>query len=142
VVRLEPRPRVSIMTVVRLERWVERWAGFLVAERVRLPLPFELLLAFDLRRASLRHLTFCRSILTLKDAALSPDPQENFLIYNQPFRTIALPTIGGRAHLSRRGPFALSPVQHPWGRLGQPSRVGDRGLAPQKSLLGSGVRWG
>ena len=136
MVRLEPRPRVSIMTVVRLERWVERWAGFLVAERVRLPL------AFDLRRASLRHLTFCRNILTLKDAALSPDPQENFLIYNQPFRTIALPTIGGRAHLSRRGPFALSPVQHPGGRLGPPSRVGDRGLAPQKSLLGSGVRWG
>jgi hypothetical protein len=79
------------MTVVRLERWVERWAGFLVAERVRLPLPFELLLAFDLRRASLRHLTFCRSVLTLKDAALSPDPQENFLIYSSNIRYYEAP---------------------------------------------------
>jgi hypothetical protein len=73
---LEPRPRVLIMMVVRLERW----AGFLVTERVRLPLPFDLLLPFDLRRASLRHLTFCKSILTLKDAALISDSQEDLLI--------------------------------------------------------------
>ena len=86
MVRLEPRPRVSIMTVVRLERCLERRTGFLVAERARLPLPFDLPLPidlplpFDLRRANLRHLPFCRSIDALKDAALISDSQETFLI--------------------------------------------------------------
>jgi hypothetical protein len=55
-------------------RCLERWAGFLAAERARLPLPF------DLRRANPRHLHFCRSIDALKDAALISDSQENFLI--------------------------------------------------------------
>ena len=83
VVRVEPRrPRVLILTVVRSECWItvvrlERWACFLAAERVRPPLPFDLLLPFHLRRASLPHPTFCRRILALKDAALVSDSQEN-----------------------------------------------------------------
>ena len=63
-----------MIRVVRLERW----ACFLAAERARPPLPFDLLVPFDLRRASLRHLTFCTSILTLQDAALISDAQEKF----------------------------------------------------------------
>src|SRR4028118_1090615 len=58
--------------VVRLERWV----CLLVAERVRPRLPLDPLLPFDLRRANLRHPTFCRSIYALNDAALVSDPQE------------------------------------------------------------------
>jgi hypothetical protein len=57
---------------------VERWAGFLVAERARLPLPVnlplpvdlplpaDLPLPFGLRRVNLRHLPICRSIHALK----------------------------------------------------------------------------
>ena len=71
MVGLERRPRVLIM-VDRLDRWIR----FLAAGRVCPPLPFDLLLPFDLRRASLRHLTFCRSILALKDAPLISDSQE------------------------------------------------------------------
>jgi hypothetical protein len=62
------------MMVVRLERCLERRTGFLVAERARLPLPFDLPLPidlplpFDLRRANLRHLTFCGSIQRSYDA--------------------------------------------------------------------------
>ena len=58
--------------VVRLERRV----CFLLAERARLPLPFDLPLPFGLRRANLRHLTFCGSIHTLRDATLIYDSQE------------------------------------------------------------------
>src|SRR5215212_2631210 len=74
------------MTVVRLVRCLERWAGFLAAERVRLPLPLDLPLPvdlplpFDLRRANLRHLPFCRSIDALKDAPLISGSQETFLL--------------------------------------------------------------
>jgi hypothetical protein len=50
---LGPRPCVSIIMVVRLERWM---CFFLVAERARLPLPLDPLLPFDLRRANLSHL--------------------------------------------------------------------------------------
>ncbi len=83
VVRVEPRrPRVLIVMVVRLECWIMvvrlgRWACSLAAERVRPPLPFDLLLPFHLRRASLPHPTFCGSVLALKDAALISDSQEN-----------------------------------------------------------------
>ena len=81
---VEPlRPRVLIVMVVRLECWItvvrlgRCWACFLAAERARPPLPFDLFLPFHLRRASLPHPTFCRSILALKDAALISDSQEN-----------------------------------------------------------------
>jgi hypothetical protein len=51
------RPRLfSIIMVLCLERR----AGFLVVERARLPLPFDPPLPFDLRRANLPHLPFCR----------------------------------------------------------------------------------
>ena len=81
---MEPRrPRVLIVMVVRLECWITvvrlgRLACSLAAERVLPPLPFDLFLPFHLRRASLRHLTFCRSIPALKDAALISDAQEKF----------------------------------------------------------------
>src|SRR5215212_2877237 len=71
VVRLGPRPRLFSIIMVLC---VERRTGFLVAERARLPLPFELPLPvdlplpFDLRRANLRHLTFCGSIQRSYDA--------------------------------------------------------------------------
>jgi hypothetical protein len=51
---------------------VECWAGFLVAERARLPLPVDLPLPadlplpFGLRRVNLRHLPICRSIHAVK----------------------------------------------------------------------------
>ena len=61
---------VSIITLVCLERWL----CFLVAERARLPLPFDLPLTFDLRlpfdlrRANVPHLIICRSIQRRYDA--------------------------------------------------------------------------
>jgi hypothetical protein len=56
------RPRrLLIVKVVRLERWTR----LLVAVRVRLPLPFDLLLPLDLRRASQYHPAFCASLWPL-----------------------------------------------------------------------------
>ena len=83
VVCVEPlRPRVLIVMAVRLECRITvvrlgLWACSLAAERVRPPLPFDLILPFHLRRASLPHPTFCGSILALKDAAPISDSQEN-----------------------------------------------------------------
>ena len=55
-----PRRRLIVM-VVRLERWTR----LLVAVPVRLPLPFDLLLPLDLRRAIWHHPAFCASLLPL-----------------------------------------------------------------------------
>ena len=83
----ESQPSFLIITIVRLVRCLERWAGFLAAERrvrpplpLDLPLPLDPPLPFDLRRANLRHLPFRRSIDALKDAPLISGSQETFLI--------------------------------------------------------------
>jgi hypothetical protein len=62
--------------IVRLELW----ADLLGAERLPRRLPFDLPLPFDLRRASLRHLTFCRSIKYYKAFTALQDHARNRLI--------------------------------------------------------------
>jgi hypothetical protein len=55
-----------IVMVVCLERWTRLLVGLLVAVRFRPPLPFDLLLPLDLRRANRRPLSFCAPLASLR----------------------------------------------------------------------------